>query len=304
MDDLANQFYEGLHEGINDPFYRNASNSDEDDDSFLVGFIVHAILGSFFVWAIKKCCCRGAAGNGVTDEVLIAKSEHLQPRKRLLTGYCLLFSGGLFGVHHFYLDRLVHGLLACWSLNFLGVGVLLDFFLLPYYTRRFNRRRADDDAPNDDSQWVLRFKLPGSVFLIFFALCCFFLCGPFLLHKTGVVDIERLAAQTEQNPYDILGIPHSADLAEAKKAYKKVSLKWHPDRNPGCGTECDDKMSDIGKAFDAIKKRRAGVFSSSDNTWASWLKDHGQDWMYVFEILGKKDEPAAKKPTKGSKSEL
>lgn len=31
--------------------------------------------------------------------------------------------------------------------------------------------------------------------------------------------------------YDILGIPKSADDAEIKKSYKKLALRFHPDKN-------------------------------------------------------------------------
>jgi len=34
------------------------------------------------------------------------------------------------------------------------------------------------------------------------------------------------------NPYIELDVPKSADSAQIKTAYKKLALKWHPDKHP------------------------------------------------------------------------
>ena len=34
-----------------------------------------------------------------------------------------------------------------------------------------------------------------------------------------------------RDPYEILEIPYRASMAEIKAAFKKLILKWHPDRN-------------------------------------------------------------------------
>lgn len=274
------------------------NDSDAEFTNMIVG-IAHSMAGFLLVWGIRKMCCKTRAPPAVGPEGPTAEVEQLQPKKRLFSAYSLLFSGGIVGAHHFYLERLVHGLLASWSCNFLFIGWLVDLFMMPSYVRAFNSKRTDPSAPHDGSKRTLACKLPLMSVTVVAALILIGMGTPWFLHRVGLVDIDRLAAQTEINPYDLLELSRGASLAEAKTAYRKHSLKWHPDRNQGCGKECDDKMSEITKAFDLIKKRRAPT--APDKTYEDRLKDIGRDWWYVFEVLGskyKQDEAAKKAPEK------
>ncbi len=42
--------------------------------------------------------------------------------------------------------------------------------------------------------------------------------------------------------YEILGVERSASSSEIKKAYRKLAMKYHPDKNPG-----DKKAEDMFK---------------------------------------------------------
>ena len=52
--------------------------------------------------------------------------------------------------------------------------------------------------------------------------------------------------------YKILEISKTCTQEEIKKAYKKLALKWHPDKNLDNIKECEDKFKEISNAYDKI----------------------------------------------------
>ncbi len=51
--------------------------------------------------------------------------------------------------------------------------------------------------------------------------------------------------------YEILGVPKSADADAIKKAYRKVAMQYHPDRNPGDKT-AEDKFKEAAEAYEVL----------------------------------------------------
>jgi molecular chaperone DnaJ len=51
--------------------------------------------------------------------------------------------------------------------------------------------------------------------------------------------------------YEVLGLARSAESEEIKKAYRKLAVKLHPDKNPGDKT-AEEKFKEIGEAYEVL----------------------------------------------------
>lgn len=54
-----------------------------------------------------------------------------------------------------------------------------------------------------------------------------------------------------RDPYDVLGVPKSADEAAIKKAYRKLAKQFHPDANKN-DPKAQDKFSEINSAYEIV----------------------------------------------------
>lgn len=51
--------------------------------------------------------------------------------------------------------------------------------------------------------------------------------------------------------YDVLGVSKSADNKEIKKAYRKIAIKFHPDKNPG-DKQAEEKFKEAAEAYEVL----------------------------------------------------
>lgn len=53
------------------------------------------------------------------------------------------------------------------------------------------------------------------------------------------------------DPYSTLEVPHTATIEEIKKAYRKMALKWHPDKNGG-SLDAAEMFRKVKAAYDCL----------------------------------------------------
>ena len=91
--------------------------------------------------------------------------------------------------------------------------------------------------------------------------------------------------------YRILGVPRNASDEEIKKAYRKLAMQYHPDRNPGKEPWANGKFKEINEAYGALgdpeKRRQYDQFGTVGNigdifgspftrtTFGDMMKDFG-----------------------------
>jgi molecular chaperone DnaJ len=56
---------------------------------------------------------------------------------------------------------------------------------------------------------------------------------------------------SKKDYYKVLGVPKTASDSEIKKAYRKLAVKYHPDKNPD-NKEAEEKFKEISEAYDVL----------------------------------------------------
>ena len=74
--------------------------------------------------------------------------------------------------------------------------------------------------------------------------------------------------------YELLEVQRTASDGELKSAYRKLAMKWHPDRNPG-NKECEAKFKEINEAYDVLKdEQKRAAYDRFGH--AAFEQGHGQ----------------------------
>lgn len=109
------------------------------------------------------------------------------------------------------------------------------------------------------------------------------------------------------NYYQLLGVTESATADEIKKAYRKIAMKYHPDRNQG-NKEAEEKFKEAAEAYEVLgnlEKRkiydRYGVDGLNDSGFGAGPSDINDIFSHFGDLFGfgRQKERAPGGPLKG-----
>ena len=69
-------------------------------------------------------------------------------------------------------------------------------------------------------------------------------------------------AESKRDYYEVLGVSKDADAKEIKKAYRKLAMKYPPDKNPG-DKAAEEKFKEINEAYEVLsdEEKRSTYYS-------------------------------------------
>lgn len=89
--------------------------------------------------------------------------------------------------------------------------------------------------------------------------------------------------------YEVLGISKSASADEIKKAYRKLAIKYHPDKNPD-DTSAEEKFKEAAEAYEVLsnpeKKQRYDQFGHQGLGGAGGYGGSGMNMEDIFSQFG------------------
>ncbi len=94
---------------------------------------------------------------------------------------------------------------------------------------------------------------------------------------------------TKRDYYDILGVQRNAGADEIKKAYRKLAIKYHPDKNPG-DKAAEEQFKEAAEAYEVLsnqeKRQRYDQFGHAGNAGGAGYGGGGMNMEDIFSQFG------------------
>src|SRR5947207_501642 len=62
---------------------------------------------------------------------------------------------------------------------------------------------------------------------------------------------EAMKSMAKRDYYEVLGVERTVTIEEIKKSYRKLAVKYHPDKNPG-DKSAEEKFKELSEAYEAL----------------------------------------------------
>ena len=90
-------------------------------------------------------------------------------------------------------------------------------------------------------------------------------------------------AEQKRDYYEVLGVPKDASADQIKSAYRKLAMKWHPDRNPD-NPEAKAKFQEASEAYEVLsnpeKRQRYDQFGHQGVNFGPGGFDFSRDFSH------------------------
>src|SRR3989304_3181889 len=99
-----------------------------------------------------------------------------------------------------------------------------------------------------------------------------------------------------KNYYKILGIEKTSSEEEIKRAYRKLALKLHPDKNPG-NKAAEEKFKEINEAYEVLRdKEKRARYDQLGDSYQRWQQTGGAPGNFNWEQGTRKTPRRTRQP--------
>ncbi len=87
-----------------------------------------------------------------------------------------------------------------------------------------------------------------------------------------------------RDPYEVLGIPHTADAAQVKSAYRALAKKYHPDNyaDSPLASVANEKMQELNEAYDTVMASLESNSPPNQYTTYNAAGTYGNDYSGTY----------------------
>ena len=95
-----------------------------------------------------------------------------------------------------------------------------------------------------------------------------------------------MTAVSKRDYYEVLGVEREASASEIKKAFRKLALKYHPDRNPD-DAEAEEKFKEVAEAYEVLSDDdKRGRYDRFGHAGVDGVRAGSGDFESIFESFG------------------